>query len=141
MPAALMRMSASSSPGSGFARSLIWTVPSSIRAAFTSTPLCCLVGSGGDHATVPGAPRSAADARTRPRRPLWASSGSHPTESRPVADGDGTPDHPWKLETPSGGSAYEAYRDEAADPAALMVQVGTTQLRYLLRCLDDLHAM
>jgi hypothetical protein len=33
------------------------------------------------------------------------------------------------------------YRDEAADPPALVCQVGTTQLRYQLRCLDDLHAM
>jgi hypothetical protein len=58
-----------------------------------------------------------------------------------MADGDGTVEHPWKLDTPSGGSTYEAYRDEAADPPALVVQVGTTQLRYHLRALDDLHAM
>jgi hypothetical protein len=36
---------------------------------------------------------------------------------------------------------YTAYRDESADPPALVVQVGKTQLRYHLRCLDDLHAM
>ena len=54
---------------------------------------------------------------------------------------DGTRDNPWALETPSGGSAYTAYRDDAADPPALVVQVGKTQLRYHLRCLDDLHAM
>ena len=58
-----------------------------------------------------------------------------------MAEGDGTRGHPWKLETPSGGSTYEAYRDEDADPPALVVQVGTTQLRYHLRALDDLHAM
>ena len=28
-----------------------------------------------------------------------------------------------------------------ADPPALVVQVGKTELRYHLRCLDDLHAM
>lgn len=48
---------------------------------------------------------------------------------------------PWRLKTPSGQSEYEMYRDEAADPPALVCQVGTTQLRYQLRCLDDLHAM
>ena len=55
--------------------------------------------------------------------------------------GDGTPDQPWTLETPSGGSTYTAYRDDALDPPALVVQVGKTQLRYHLRCVDDLHAM
>lgn len=33
------------------------------------------------------------------------------------------------------------YRDEAADPPALVCMVGKTQLTYQLRCLDDLHAM
>jgi hypothetical protein len=54
---------------------------------------------------------------------------------------DGTKADPWRLTTPSGGSDYEAYRDEAATPPALVVQVGKTELRYALRCLDDLHAM
>ena len=55
--------------------------------------------------------------------------------------GKGTKDAPWVLKTPPGQSEYEAYRDEEADPPALVVQVGSTQLRYHLRCLDDLHAM
>lgn len=55
--------------------------------------------------------------------------------------GNGTADNPWILKTPPGSSEYQAYRDEAADPPALVVQVGKTQLRYHLRCLDDLHAM
>ncbi|HEY5251646.1 MAG TPA: hypothetical protein VIJ09_08300 [Acidimicrobiales bacterium] len=55
--------------------------------------------------------------------------------------GDGTADHPWVLSTPSGGSEFTAYRDETLDPPALVVQVGKTQLRYQLRCIDDLHAM
>ena len=55
--------------------------------------------------------------------------------------GDGTPENPWVLETPSGGSEYSVYRDEAADPPALVCQVGTTKLSYHLRCIDDLHAM
>lgn len=55
--------------------------------------------------------------------------------------GDGTQESPWVLSTPSGGSQYEAWRDDDADPAALVAQVGKTQLRYALRCIDDLHGM
>ena len=53
----------------------------------------------------------------------------------------GTAEHPWTLTTPSGTSTFEAWRDERLDPPALVVQVGRTQLRYDLRCIDDLHAM
>ncbi len=45
------------------------------------------------------------------------------------------------LRTPPGKSSYQAYRDAEADPPALVCQVGSTQVRYQLRCLDDLHAM
>ena len=38
--------------------------------------------------------------------------------------GAGTPATPWELATPPGTSSYQAYRDEAADPPALVVQVG-----------------
>ena len=55
--------------------------------------------------------------------------------------GKGTPDDPWQLTTPPGSSEYTAFRDEAADPPALVVQVGKTQLRYHLRAIHDLHAM
>lgn len=55
--------------------------------------------------------------------------------------GLGTREQPWLLKTPSGSSEYQMYRDEAADPPALVCQVGTTQLRYDLRVIDDLHAM
>jgi hypothetical protein len=55
--------------------------------------------------------------------------------------GKGTPDEPWRLTTPPGTSEYTAYRDESADPPALVVQVGKTQLRYHLRAIDDLRAM
>jgi hypothetical protein len=51
----------------------------------------------------------------------------------------GTADNPWELKTPPGTARYQAYRDEAADPPALVVQVGKTQLRYHLRAIDDLH--
>jgi hypothetical protein len=53
----------------------------------------------------------------------------------------GTKEKPWKLKTPPETSAFEAYKDEAADPPALVVQVGSTQLRYHLRCIEDLRAM
>lgn len=55
--------------------------------------------------------------------------------------GQGTKASPWKLKTPPGTAEYEAYRDEAADPPALVVQVGKTQLRYHLRAVEDLAAM
>jgi len=58
-----------------------------------------------------------------------------------MAKGSGTVEKPWILKTPPGTSEFEAYRDPQADPPALVVQVGKTQLRYQLRCLDDLHAM
>ena len=32
------------------------------------------------------------------------------------------------------------YRDDAADPPALVCQVGSTQLKYHLRAIEDLHA-
>ena len=60
--------------------------------------------------------------------------------SSPVR-GTGTKDDPWILLTPPGTSEYQMYRDETADPPALVCTVGKTQLGYLLRCLDDLHAM
>jgi len=53
----------------------------------------------------------------------------------------GTKANPWTLKTPPGTSEFEAYTDETLDPPSLVVQVGKTQLRYHLRCLDDLHAM
>ena len=58
-----------------------------------------------------------------------------------MTTGKGTEKAPWKLQTPPGTSEFEAWKDEEADPPALVVQVGKTQLRYQLRCLDDLRAM
>jgi hypothetical protein len=55
--------------------------------------------------------------------------------------GNGTAEKPWELKTPPGTSDYQTYRDPAADPPALVVQVGKTQLRYHLRCIEDLHGM
>jgi hypothetical protein len=56
-------------------------------------------------------------------------------------EGTGTPADPWILKTPPGSSEYQMYRDDAADPPALVCQVGSTKLSYHLRALDDLHAM
>jgi hypothetical protein len=53
----------------------------------------------------------------------------------------GTKQNPWTLKTPPGTSEFQAYRDETLDPPALVVLVGKTELRYQLRCIDDLHAM
>ena len=55
--------------------------------------------------------------------------------------GSGTKQLPWLLKTPSGSSEYQMYRDESLSPPALVCTVGKTELRYDLRCLDDLHAM
>ena len=55
--------------------------------------------------------------------------------------GSGTREDPWILKTPSGSSEYQMYRDEAADPPALVCVVGKTVLGYQLRAIDDLHAM
>jgi len=56
-------------------------------------------------------------------------------------EGMGTRDDPWVLETPPGSSEYTMYRDQDADPPALVCQVGSTKLTYDLRAIDDLHAM
>lgn len=55
--------------------------------------------------------------------------------------GSGTREDPWQLRTPPGTSEYTLYRDEAADPPALVCQVGSTKLTYRLRCIEDLHGM
>ena len=58
-----------------------------------------------------------------------------------AAKGDGTPQSPWMLKTPPGSSDYQMWRDEQADPPAIVCQVGTTRLGYQLRAIEDLHAM
>jgi hypothetical protein len=57
------------------------------------------------------------------------------------AKGKGTKDDPWVLKTPPGSSEYTMWKDESADPPALVCQVGSTQLKYQLRAIEDLHAM
>jgi hypothetical protein len=58
-----------------------------------------------------------------------------------MAAGTGTKDDPWVLKTPPGTSEYTMYRDESANPPAIVCQVGSTQLRYDARAIDDLHRM
>ena len=58
-----------------------------------------------------------------------------------VTYGSGAKDDPWLLKTPSQTSEFQVWKDEAASPARLVVQVGTTQLSYDLRGLADCHAM
>ncbi len=60
--------------------------------------------------------------------------------TKPAA-GSGTPDAPWELKTPPGTSEFRAWRDATIDPPALVVQVGKTQVRYHLRCIEDLQKM
>lgn len=59
----------------------------------------------------------------------------------PTSTGAGTKEDPWVLKTPPGTSEYQMWRDESADPPALVCQVGSTQLKYHLRAIEDLHAM
>jgi hypothetical protein len=37
-----------------------------------------------------------------------------------MADGSGTKDDPWRLETPPGTSEYPMYRDETSDPPSIV---------------------
>lgn len=53
----------------------------------------------------------------------------------------GAPEAPWELKTPPGTSDFLAWRDASLEPPSLVVQAGKTQLRYHLRCIEDLHAM
>ena len=48
----------------------------------------------------------------------------------------GTKDDPWRLATAPGSSQYEMYRDGDE----LVCQVGSTQLRYQARAIEDLAA-
>jgi hypothetical protein len=57
-----------------------------------------------------------------------------------MTTGSGTREDPWQLKTPPRTSDYQMWRDEAASPPALVCQVGSTQLKYHLAAIDDLHA-
>ena len=55
------------------------------------------------------------------------------------AVGSGTREDPWVLTTAPGTSEYVMYRNESADPPALVCVVGKTTLGYQLRSIEDLH--
>jgi hypothetical protein len=57
-----------------------------------------------------------------------------------MASVSGTPDDPWVLLTPSGGSEFTMHVDADSSPALLICKVGKTRLTYLARALDDLNA-
>ena len=63
-----------------------------------------------------------------------------PAPKKASGPGSGTPADPWRLKTPPGSSDFLAYRDPSLDPPALVVKVGSTELRYHLRAIDDLAA-
>ena len=44
----------------------------------------------------------------------------------------GTKQDPWTLKTPPGTAEFQAYKDPTADPPALVIQVGKTQLKISL---------
>lgn len=82
---------------------------------------------------APAAKKATATAAKKPAAPKRAPATS--------AAGAGSRLRPWALKTPPGTSEFEAYEDPSATPPALVVRVGKTELRYHLRCVDDLHAM
>jgi hypothetical protein len=61
--------------------------------------------------------------------------------SKSSGKGKGTKEDPWILKTPSGESEFIAYKDATSNPPAVVVTVGKTELRYHIRCLEDLQAM
>jgi hypothetical protein len=61
--------------------------------------------------------------------------------AKPPVKGEGTRAKPWVLKTASLQSEFTAYRDPTAEPPALVVTVGKTELRYHLRAIEDLQAM
>jgi hypothetical protein len=73
--------------------------------------------------------------------PLERRAESDCEEQTMIPAATGTRETPWILKTPPLSSEFEAFRDEALDPPALVVRVGKTELRYDLRCIDDLHTM
>lgn len=61
--------------------------------------------------------------------------------SQTPVTGDGTKESPWNLQTPPLSSEFQVYRDDAANPPALVCIVGKTVLSYQLRGIEDAVAM
>jgi hypothetical protein len=51
-------------------------------------------------------------------------------EERDVATGSGRKADPWVLRTAPGAAEDTVYRDDAAEPPAIVCQVGSIQLKY-----------
>lgn len=84
------------------------------------------------------APAKAATAKAAPAKAAKAA----PAAGVPKkVKGSGKVGDPWQLQTPTLSGELEMHREPDADPPALVCQVGKTQLRYHLRCIEDLHAM
>jgi hypothetical protein len=49
--------------------------------------------------------------------------------------------NPWALKTSDGKTDFSAFRDAQLNPPSIVVLAGTKELRYHLRCLDDLYEM
>ena len=81
------------------------------------------------------APAKKAPAKTAAKAPKAA------PKAASKGGGAGTPEKPWTLTTPPGSSEFVAFQDPKADPPALVVRVGKTELRYHLSCIEDLHGM
>ncbi|MSP92435.1 MAG: hypothetical protein EXR79_11660 [Myxococcales bacterium] len=58
-----------------------------------------------------------------------------------MATGSGTRADPWQLKTPPNTAEYQMWHDESASPERLVCQVGSTQLHYHWRGVEDLLAM
>ena len=86
--------------------------------------------------------KAAAKTKAAPAKATATTAPAAPPKAAAVkVTGAGTAAAPWQLTTPPGSSAFVAYRDETSSPPALVCKVGATELRYQLRCIDDLHAM
>jgi hypothetical protein len=59
----------------------------------------------------------------------------------PHTSGNGDVGDPWVTDAWALGPQYSSYAAPAADPAALVVAAGDAHFDYLLRAIDDLHAM
>ena len=92
-------------------------------------------------ATKKSAPKPAKKPATTAKKAAPPKAAAPKKASATSAAGAGSRLRPWTLKTPPGTSEFEAYEDPSATPPALVVRVGKTELRYHLRCIDDLHAM
>jgi hypothetical protein len=63
------------------------------------------------------------------------------TTTSDMGDVQGTRRNPWKLQTADGAAAFTAWRDPAARQPALVIKAAAGEVRFNLRCLQDLHDM